>query len=387
MGFLALELDMDIEDDSEILEQVFGLCLRYICKCDKYTTFTKSVKKLIDFNQYDFSENDFRIKVRENGYLLTGIKYYALAYAKGKNCPVRAEKLYPQYDIYRCDAKAIKNIYEQKGFKRNLLKDTTFDTSKAAISPEALEDAVDLFMEMLPMVTKFSKLMTNKLRFIVNSNNYSKDEFESEFIAQALRSYYYTIPTDKTGLELENSLRSAMKNHQTNIIHANTTQSRQRMVNAGKDEHGNDKFVMNLVSQSQMNSFSEEGEEIEFDGMLNETAQQKAENDFFFMSVDRLILKNLKSRKIPKRQQAELLAIFTGRPNENFEKYLRDRNVLRSDTKTFTDFIDEKPREVYLSEISNYMQISDNTVRKHLRAIGRQLALTVNGEKNVGTTN
>lgn len=376
MGFLSLTLDMDMEDNSEHLEEIFGLCIRYICKCDTYTVFTKNVKKVIDFNDYDFTETYFRKKVRENGYLLTGIKFFALAYAKGKNCPTRAEKLYPQYDIYRCDAKAIKNIYERKGFKTGLLRDTTFDTSKESISPEALEEAVDTFLQMLPMVNKFAKAMTNKLRFIIKAENLQKDEFESEFMAQALRSYYYIIPTKKEGLELDNSLRASLTNHKTNIISSYTTQGRQRMVNAGKDHKGNDTFIMTLVSQSQMNGFSEEGEEIEFDGMLNESSQQKAENDFFIMAVDRLILKNLKSRRLPKRQQAELLAIFTGKPNENFERYLRDRNVLRSDTKTFSDFIDEKPREVYISEISNYMNISSSRVRKHLRAIGKQLALT-----------
>lgn len=383
-GFIIETLQLDIDSDLELIEDIFGHCLRYICKCDKYTTFNKTMKSLLDFSQYDFSESDLRIMVRANGYALTSVKFYALAYAKGRNCPERAEDLYPQYDMYRCDAKIIKNLFERKGFKTSLLRDTEFDTHSSSISPEALGEAVNLFVHLLPAISKHSNICLKDLRFIVKSNNFQKDEFETEFITQALRSYYYLIPTKKTGLELENYIRSSMTKHKVNLIKSHTTQGRQRMVKAGTDEHGNDKFVMNLVSQSQLNTYSEDGDEVEFDGLLTQTSLEKAREDEFMLSVDRLILKNLQSNRRSLRRKAEILAIFTGRPNINFEKYLRDKNLLRSDAKTFSDFIDEKPREVYLEEVSSYMNISVKRLEKNLKSLGKQLALESCGDLHAG---
>lgn len=374
IGYISETLNLDV--DSDELETCLGHCLRYVCKCDTYTQFNKNMASLLDFSKYNFSESDFRIAIRGNGYLLTGLKYYALSYAKGKNCPERAESLYARYDIFRCDAKAIKHLFERKGFKTALLRETTFDTAVTSISPGALHATIENFVTVLPAVTKFAKVMLRNLRFINQSNNFQKDEFESEFIFQALRTYYYIVPTNKVGLELENYLRASMKKHQVNLIKSHTTLGRQRLVNEGVDVNGEAKFSMSCVSQSQMNSFTEEGEELDYDGLFSETTREKLEREEFMLSVDRLILRNLKSKKKRRRDSAEVLAIIVGRPNKRFEKHLREKNLLRSSNKCYTDFIDEKPREIYISEISQYLDVSISRTERYLAKIGKQLALT-----------
>ena len=373
VGYIADTLNLEI--NSNELQTCLGYCLRYITMGDSYVEFNANMRKLLDFKQFPFSESDFRVQVRGNGYLLTGLKYFALAFAKGKNCPVRAEDLYPKYAIFRCDAKAIKNLYEVKGFKAGLLRDTTFNTKKETISPEALTETVNSFLTVLPTVTKYAKFLIKNLHFINSANNFQRDEFQSEFIVAALRAYYYIAPTFKEGLELENYLRSSMKKHQVNIIKAYTTSSRARMINAGPDAHGNDRFVMQLVSQSQLNGLKDDGDELEYDGLFTESSREAVEREEFLLSVDRLILKTLNSKSRARRKRGELLAIIIGRPNRRFERHLRKKNLLRSEIKCYSDFIDEKPREVFLDEISNYLKLDLRCVHNHLAVIGTQLAL------------
>lgn len=368
----TLKLDYDTPE----FHAVFELSLLYTSKCISYGKYHQELRKHVDFESLDgFTPSAFRLLIREDGYLLTSVKYYAMYLSCHRLDKDLAEDVYSSYKLYRCDARHVFKCFVKRGFKAAFRRDSQFNWVKADVTPAALAKAQDNFISFVPEVKKFCSMQMRKIQFISSSNNFSRTEFESELLMSGLRSYYYLIPTDKTGDKLLNYLRASMSNANKNIIEKFTSVKRGRLVNEGDDASGNTHYNLRVVSQSQLHQFDDEGE-VQYDSIFSENHVKLHSTEEFEFSVKQVIAKKINSKLTDSKRQAELLAIFMGYPNKRFDKYLHKKRLIRSD-KCSTEFIDGKPRDEYLPVLSNYLGVSLRCLDLYLIKIGRDLGYSI----------
>lgn len=367
---------LKIDHNTEAFHEVFELSLLYISKCISYGKYHQELKKHVDFKELDgLTPPKFRLMLREDGYMLTSVKFFAMYLSCHKLTRELAEDTYPQYKLFRCDAKEVYRCFMKRGFKTFYRRESEFSWKRLDVTPAALAIAQENFMDFIPEVKKFCSIQMRKIQFISSSNNFSRTEFESELIMGGLRAYYYLIPTQKVGNELLNYLRASMSNTNKNIIEKFTSVKRGRLVNEGEDAAGNSHYNLRVVSQSQLNLNDEDGE-VSYDTIFSEKHAKLHSTEEFEFSVKQIILKKGRSKLSDSKRQAELLGLFMGYPNKRFDRFLREKRLIRSE-KCSTEFLDGRARDEYLPVLSNYFKVSERCLNLYLAKIGRDLGYSV----------
>lgn len=367
---------LKVDYKSPEFHEIFELSLRYVSKCIGYGKYHQELKKHVNFSELDgYTPAKFRLLIREDGYLLTSIKFYAMYLSCHPVTKELAEETYPSYKMFRCDARAVFSCFARRGFKSQFRRESDFEWVKSDVTPSALAQAQDSFINFVPEVKKFCSMQMRKIQFISSSNNFSRTEFESELLMSGLRSYYYLIPTEHEGEKLLNYLRASMSNANKNIIDKFTSVKRGRLVNEGEDASGNAHYNLRVVSQSQLHQFDEDGE-VQYDSIFSESHVKLHSAEEFEFSVKQVIAKKIKSSLTDSKRQAELLAIFMGYPNKKFDAYLHSKRLIRSE-KCSSEFIDNNSREDYIPVLSNYLGVSERCLNLYLAKIGRELGYSI----------
>tara|TARA_Y100001963_G_scaffold160013_1_gene267050 strand:+ start:4210 stop:5328 length:1119 start_codon:yes stop_codon:yes gene_type:complete len=366
--------ELGVEYDSPEFYEVFELSLKYILKSITFTKYHALLGNTVNFKKLDSSITPagFRLKLRSNGYMLTSVKFYTMYLLASKVTREFAEDTYPAYKLFRCDARVVFNMLNKRGMKAELKRTSGFKWSKSEVTPKALATAQNQFREFLPEVQKFCTTARHKTYFICKSNNFSYSEFESELLMEALRAFYFMIPTQITPEAVLNYLRKSMSNANKNIIEKYTSDKNGRLVNEGTDASGASHFNLKVVSQSQLSVVADEDGEVQYDNIFSEDHSRMQNAHEFEFSVKQLIQRKYKSGLNDSHRQAELLSMFMGYPNKPFESFLRKKRIIRS-SRCATEFLGDRSKSEYMPVLSQYFGVSERCLTLYLTKIAQDL--------------
>lgn len=382
LAYLLCEV-LQLEYQSEEYEDVFELCLRYCVNSIEYADFNKKLGQLVNFKKLPTTASKFRLVLRESGYAMSCIKFFILHQCKlGKSLDEDSSwKLAKKFKVHEEDADTIFWIMSRRGVRASIAKAPKVKAIKSdLVTPEAYGEMRDTFADMLGSLNKHAKVIVRKLSFIIRSENFDRDEFITDLVTHALKTHYYYSPNEASYEHHLNRLRAAMSNHRINMIKHYTTEGRQRMVNVGSDNGDNAVFVMRTSSESQLKlNNGEEEDNRTYDELQSvEQSLEIVARREFNMSIDQMlerILKCKSTKRSVRRRKARLLRIIVGRQVNSFDSWLRQKQLIKADTKTGIDFMEERTRDEYMPVLADYLKVSPDTIMRFLRKSANELAI------------
>lgn len=371
---------LNIEYGSDQFSDVFSASINHILCNTPITVYHRELAKLVDFKKLDVSPAKFRLALSDSGYVLKNLKYYAgfMALSHKRFTPSEAEYLYPKYDVCRCDAVWIfKSVNYSIEIRRNARQFTATKCLKRADYSVAEYAKLSVeFMDMfVPFMEHANRTVRKKLTFVKRHHNMTFDEFTSELTALALKAYYKSKPNNLTRDHQLNYLRRTVSSRTINLIEGFTAKKRARLVNMGTDNGDGAKFVQTVTAESQLPQYAdEEAQSLEELGegefWLNASERQEAA-----LSLERWLEKFGRNSQGKETKRSHIIRIFAGDEVPSFAKFLRERRMLRSDSKNSQDVFASRPHAEKLSLVCDYLNLTEEAVNIALRRCVNELGL------------
>lgn len=354
------EAQIDLRTDDGL--DFARLAIEYIVGVKPAFPFQHEAKQYLT----TMSAKDFRMKLLEEGYVVTRFKFAALTISLSPYSKERVRAVGKAFKLRRNDIVLLIKAFRKRAWRadvRSLLqaKDITPDMCDKKAYDKVQSALRGIVEEITPTVRG---IVHNKLRFLVNSENLEYGDFHNELFCKAVSAYYIETPTVKEHAHLVNTLRRACHNHALNIISSRTSQKRQRLVNKGDDGFGSYKFELAVTSENQLSANSE-GDVMNYD----ELAGGDNSSGTMLSNVNYIkVVKRLGST--PKRKK--LIEIISGEFCPQFTDYLQVTGKIRYD-KDNTDFIETASSKSILETISKYYNVKVNRLRRFYHTLGNEL--------------
>ncbi len=348
---------------SVYFKPLFNATLEYVLGYVREKDYHTKLSKIgVEFPE-GLSYKGFRLLVRETSNIMVNVKYYATYFvlARGKNfTKEHAEAIYPKYKICKSDAVMSWRFANQ--FKKVSRRGNKFfeNLSIDNVTYVALRDYEIALQEMLSELITFSKRVAyKKLRFISKNSSESTDSMAAELMTGAVRAYMGMSPQivyQERAYQL-NRLRTSINNYSVNFIEAHTKQSKARLINVGKDNKQNAKFV---VVENNFSGFAHDEEGNSIYSAVEDPKSKRSDLLDLEIAVNRLIDRNKGKRK------AELLRVMFNRSCTRFIKYLRSNNLLTSICKDTHDVIGKLGRGKFFDALSKYLSVKKEAIFDYL---------------------
>lgn len=349
---------LNLVEDSDDAVYVFAESVLYLLGQTKAFAFQNIVRAYC----IDVSAKVFRLSLCEHRYSNLNIKLYTIHLAKTNVSKSKLHAVASKFGITNRDAHLIWMLLRKNSwFLEQVHEAANLIAPDNAV--QTLQQADALFTTLFPKILPYIKFITySKLRFLAKSTNCELSDFHSELSAKIVQSYYSMVPTEKSKEHLINYLKQAAHNHAINMIKANTTQKRGRLISTGFDSKNERQFSLLCVSSNQMPVQDDENSEL--DG--EDTTLSGFELRFSVVEV-------LDKAKANKRKY-KFLSLLLGEEDREFTNWLRSRGVC----SVSDDNVDVQERvgaAEYTSYVSTYLCVSRKRVDSLFDSLRLQLAL------------
>ncbi len=355
-----------IELDSEEFYVLFGQSVSYITKgitAFKFQHFLKPYCKKIKT-----SAKVFRLMLHKTKYLSLDMKMFMLRMARVKSVTLDVVKaLTKEFDLWIIDAKRIVEVWKTQNVFRARLKKVAKAIPKDGAHLLTHAGLKVVFNRLYPKVYKYIKYITHKkLSFLIRSTNQTPADFHNELLEKVVQAFYSQVPIMKEDAHMINSLNLTAHNHMVNIIKAETSLKRGRLVAAGVDRNGMPRYELLCAAENQRAVKADTSENLDYTDVDTGNDMQKFELQF---SVSE-ILSKLETRS----KKHRLMLLLMGTEDVEFSNWLRAKKVA---TKA-EDNVDVQVR-VSVAEfnrlVSAFLHVSETNTNVFLLKLRKQLAL------------
>lgn len=360
----VLKLDLDQPRAIQVAQET----IQYLCGVSDAYAYQHFLKDHVRFRDLDISAKDFRLSLIEKSYFTLNVKFMALNLCKAVVSVDNLQHFANAFEIVRNDAVLLRRVFEDTKFRRSMRKsDRVKNLSLEDIEEGSVERTQRDFNDMYPELMKHVRQKTfRKLKFLVNAENEEFSNFNGELMYKAIKAYYMMVPSSKTQAHVLNYLRSTCTNHALNIISAKTSDKRRRLNNAGADGFGGNSFSLTCISENQLAAI--DGEALfSYEGTLNETNQHDASKMISDLNFERIVSSLGKSRV---RRRAIL--IVSGQDDSRFTRYLRTRELIKSD-EDCADFVSRTKHENVVPHLADHLGVCKERLTKFLKKVGTEL--------------
>lgn len=304
----------------------------------------------------------FRTELHDTEYVGVALKFFA-GYAALKYGKVSTRHLTataPKYGVSKCDAKRVIAMLGQRHYLnavRSRLVDEGFTAESLDLN--AYREALQLGHNVIVGLTdSIAKHVNRNLRWVAKAHNCRTADLNTEITAQVISVYYSILPTHKSDDHVQNYLCSALHSRIKNLANYHSAEKRKRQVKVV--ENGETRYSLIEASESHLNKFSAGGDSaVSIEEMGGCDDSLELHNFEFTRSVDALF-KIAKCK--PKR--FALYSVLLGRNVPAFAEFLRQKRLLRSETKTVREWLIDKP-VAYLAEVlGKWLGVSPAHVQK-----------------------
>lgn len=358
-------VDMDGEDFSTIFSQT----LSYLTKGISAFKFQNVMKPFC--KGMGFSAKNFRLKLHESRYISLNLKLFLLRLSRYKSIDLSIVKaLTAELELKVTDAKRMVTVWEQHSEFRKRLK-----AEARAIPQHRLElltmPGIDKYFRdvVYNNLLRFIKWdVYRKLRFISDSKNEEYRDLYNDVLAKAVQAYYWMMPVAaKTDLHVRNSLNRTAHNHIVNIIKAETSQKRGRLVPIGVDVHGRPINQLVVASQNQMAPV-EGQEDSAYDEVHGGTANNLDRFELEFSISE--ILSKLRAHS----KKHRFVQVLMGHEDAEFTAWLQERKT----ASRKEDNVDVQLRvstQEFTKLIGDFLNVEEDKCNKFLAKLRKELAL------------
>jgi len=357
-----------IEVDSEDFSILFDQTVSYLTDGITAFEYQHTIKPFCSGTEH--SAKVFRLQLHATRYLSLNLKLYA--YTLGVNRSVDtdgAKTAAKALGIPNCDAARIFKCWNANQKFRARIKRHVSSLSKTGIPASTLltEQYIDNWFSncIYAKVYSYIKFITySKLRFIAKSSNVEFCDLHNDLLYKITQSYYSITPTTMVEAHVVNYLKRVAHNHAMNIIKAETTQKRGRLVNSGRDRENNRLFTLQVVSENQRipTSDGELPSYEEVDTCVTEQFDLQISVSQILTSLDR------RSKKY------RLLTILMGTEDQGFTEWLRSRNQCNQ-SQDNCDVQDRLTPRAFKALLSDFLNVSEDRVNVFLFKVKHDLAL------------
>lgn len=357
-----------IEVDSEDFSILFDQTLSYLTDGVTAFEYQHTIKPFCLGTQH--SAKVFRLQLHATRYVALKLKLYVYTLGSERSaCADRAKAIAKSLGISNCDALRIFKCWNANQKFRARIKRYVSALSKtgALVSEVLTEHYLDNWfsLNIYSKVYSYIKFITySKLRFIAKSSNVEFCDLHNDLLYKVTQSYYSVVPTLMVEAHVVNYLKRAAHNHAMNMIKAETTQKRGRLVNSGRDRENNRLFTLQVVSENQRmpNADGETSSYEEVDIGVTEKFDLQISVNQILTSLDR------RSKKY------RLLTILMGTEDAGFTEWLRARNHC-SPLHDCCDVQDRLPARAFNALLSDFLNVSEDRVNVFLFKVKHALAL------------
>lgn len=309
----------------------------------------------------------FRLGLIRNAYFLLNVKLFVLHLAKTRGATKADARAYAkEFGISKDDQKYLFKLYEQvPWFGKELRKVTKTVEWDHLNLTEIKADFDDVF----PSVIKYVRSKVyKKLAFISRSTNTDFKDLVQDVMVKVLHSYYKLVPTNKTLLYITNYLKRSANNHIVNIIKAETTKKRGRLVNVGDNKNNEPQFNLLCVSENQARKVvDDDGNELSLTSDSEDESNSFAKFEVMF-SIDEL----LKSVRVGSKKHRFLLIIL-GFEDREFTEFLRERKIAKP-TEDNSDVQERTSVSEFNELIAEHLSVKVLKLTDYLNKVKTQLA-------------
>lgn len=305
----------------------------------------------------------FRTELHDTEYVGVALKFFA-GYAALKFGKVPTRHLTvtaAKFGISKADSKRVIAMLGQRPMLLAIRKRLTAEGFTAeCLDLNAYRAALQLGHSIIVGLTdSIAKHVNRNLRWVAKAHNCRPADLNTEITAQVISVYYGMLPTNRSDDHVQNYLCSALHSRIKNLANYHSAEKRKRQVKV--TENGEVRYSLIEASESHLNKYGAGGDastvSIEEIGGCDDSLE--LHNYEFKRSVDALF-KIAKCK--PKR--FALYSVLLGRNVPAFADYLRQKRLLRSDTKTVREWLIDKPVAYLADVLGKWLGVSSGAVQK-----------------------
>lgn len=370
---------LQVETDTPTFDYVFQCCLEHVCLRTKIKDFHTKLSEAVDFTQLEITPSKFRLTISKSGYVLLNLRFFAiyLSLKRGKLVQEDFDYYMCQYDIDAHDAAVFMDVIGERMGRRTLrsIIKRGVKQERSEFAPERVEEIIEDFTVMLPEIKAHINRTINKfLRFVKKSFNITHDEFMSELLFSGIKAHYYSHPNNNSVEKQLGKIRASIHNYAVNEINKYTSDKRKRLVNEGTDADGNNVYSLRVMSENQMSlaSLKDTDIEVQYDSMFSSSLRLQLEKE----TEIKFCLRQITEKYGLRSQQAKLARAFLSKDCFMFNAWLRKRKLMRSSTKTTSEFLEERSVDDQLDILGRYLKVSPTFLQTHaLPSMARALGV------------
>lgn len=359
-----LGLDFNDAQDMEAARDVVS----YLCGIMPAFELQRKLKPVFSMHEVPFSPKVFRLSLIENGYLILNLKYAALNLCFKPTNAAQLNRIHQEFGLTKNDVVLLRLCFKNRAWRSACRKSERLaEIAYGDVTLEAMQQAIEVYTDIKyePLMKHIRGLAYRKLRFLVKAENAELADYHGELMCKAVKEYYRMIPTAKSEAHVLNCLRTACNNHATNIIEAQTTKKRRRMLNDGGDGFGGFNYGMKVLSENQLRTDADFT--VDYDASLNDSNLNQNARLLSQLNFECLV-RNLGVSATRRRA----LLIVSGHEDKRFSHYLRAIEVIPQEEDS-ADFVHRFGFNTVVSHLSNHLRVKENRLRRFLEYAGSQL--------------
>ena len=333
-----------LSTQTNLFEEVVG----YLCRLHgtKIKTYHERFNSADTFDG-EITPSTFRYTLYTQRDIGMSLKYYTMFLAFNYDakrfhslCAVGAS-----FNVTTRDARRVLRMIGDTGMRRRILRACAdLGITRDMVSHDAYLDAITQGHGMINGLREsIAKHVNKQLAWVARSHNVHTSDLHTDVTSELLMIYYSMVPTKRTPEHIHSYLCSALHSRIKNLQNKHGSQKRSRMVQV--TEHGEQRFLLLETNETHLNKNASDGEEIGLESLAS-TDDSRVLHDYEFQrSVDSLLSRVRRGTK-----RYALYCVLLGRKVSEFSTFLRKRRLLRSETKTASEWLVGKPRD-YIAEI------------------------------------
>lgn len=364
-----------VEIDGEDFSVIFSQTLSYITKGITAFKYQKILKPFC--KGLGFSAKDFRLHLHESRYMILNLKLFMLRIGRPKsiNLPM-VKELAAELEIRVADAKRMLQVWEQHPAMRKRIKTEARRIPKHRLELLTLKGVANYFGNVVHRdILKYIRFFTfKKLKFIVDSQNEEFTDYHNEVLSKVVQAFYMMMPVvEKTDLHVVNGLKQTVHNHVINIIKAETSQKKGRLVPVGVDANGKPINRLVVLAENQM-AVAEGQEDMTYDEMHGGTGNNMDRFELEF-SISEILGKLRENSK-----KHRFLQILMGHEDLEFTLWLQARKIatrgednhdvqMKTSTQDFNRMlgeflnVEERKLEAFINRLRTQLALPQNLRR------------------------
>lgn len=359
-----------VELDGVDFSVIFSQTLSYITKGISAFKYQKVLKPFC--KGLDFSAKDFRLTLHESRYMILNLKLFMLRLGRHKSVTLPLVKeIAENLQVRVADAKRMIQVWEQHPAFRKRIKTEARRIPAHRLELLTLEGVAQYFGNVIYKdVMRYIRFTVyKKLTFIVDSNNEEYADYHNEVLSKVVQSFYTSIPVvDKTDLHVLNGLKTTVHNHVINIIKAETSQKKGRLVPIGVDEKTGKPINRLMVESENQMAIVEGQEDSTYDELHGGTGNNMDRFELQF-SISEILGKLSATSK-----KHRFLQILMGHEDAEFTAWLQERKIATRNE----DNVDVQMKtsiEDFNKMLGEFLNVEERKLAAFINSLRTQLAL------------